>query len=838
MNPISVTLLLCALANLALTAWVFWRRHPRAVHYAFASVVLAIAGWNLATFVVALADDLDALHLAGQTAFASGAVLLACFVVFTWYFPERHNTRPSRPVAVAGAIVTGLVIILSYTRLFQAGVVIGPQGKQRVDGGLYLLYVAYMLGCFGWGSWNLLRSRVHTPSGRERMQLNYVFAAFALAIFLAFAGNFVLVHLPASTDHSLLIGAWSSLMWAVLTAYAILRHRLMDIGVALRNVLTHGALAVMILVLVILPFVLHYWILRDAPMPTQIILIGVVTGLLSTVLPGLHRRLVWFVDHRIFHGRYDHETALLRFGERLQGTYGHANIAETVAGEVAIIMQAESDAVYLPQYGKTTGESYLLTAGFHLDTLAQPSNLDKTHPLMHELARRQTRLVTEDVMNALSPGDTRQQEVAAALNKMGVVVAVPLVNQGRFLGALLLGEKKYDNVYTSDELRLLSSIAAQIAFALDNTRLYEEVLQAKRQYETILSHMQRGVLAADVNLQIIALNATGAEILGVSTAECQGCSLNDIVPAFAEVLAKTVTSRRNLRPVEMTLDLNGRTIPCQCETSIMLDARNAVVGGLIVFQDMTEQQRFNRQVRRMDRLASVGTLAAGIAHEIKNPLVSIKTFAQLLPERYEEMDFRNNFGNVVLSEIDRINRLVHNLLGFARPRHVQAGPVQVHDLVDRALTLLENEFKKKNVEVSCEYGDDVPVIIADPEQLYQVVFNLLQNAAQAIDASSGRVTISTKKSTLDTRQVSKEVVLLSIQDTGSGIEKKDVASIFDPFFSTKADGSGLGLSICHNILKEHGATIDVESAPGKGSVFTITLPVQPDGQFAQGVEVG
>lgn len=837
MTPISVMLLLCALANLGLAAWVLRRRHSKSVHRAFAAVVLAIAVWNLSTFAVAVIDDPALLHVAGQTAFATAAILLACFVVFTWYFPERCSAVPSRLARALAAGVTVAVVTLSYTRLFQAAVVIGPRGKERIDGPLYLLYVAYMIGCFGWGSWNLTRKRVITPSGRERMQLNYLFTAFGLAIFLAFAGNFVLVHFPASTEHSLLVGACSSLLWAALAAYAILRHRLMDIGVAFRNVLTHGLFAVMILVLVTLPFAMHYWLLHNAPIMSQLLVIGAVIGLLAATMPGLHRRLVWFVDHRIFHGRYDHKTALVRLGERLQGTYGHENIAETAAREAAIVMQAESAAVYLPPHGKAADTSYGLAAAFGVGGRELPAKLEPTHPLMEALERRPPYLSAADPGTFPDNGNRTGQQLADAFEHLHMAVAVPLVNQEWLLGILLLGGKEYDDVYSRDELRLLCSIAAQIAFALDNTRLYEEVLQAKRQYETILSHMQRGVLAADTDLRIIALNATGEDILSVSAVDCQGQHLRDIVPAFADALEDTLREHSNMKPFETRLNLNGRTIPCQYETSIMLDARNSIVGGLIVFQDMTEHHRFQREVRRMERLASVGTLAAGIAHEIKNPLVSIKTFAQLFPERHEDPGFRENFGHVVLSEIDRINRLVHNLLGFSRPREVQAGPVQIHDLVDRALTLLENEYKRKNVEAVRRYGDNVPVIIADPEQLYQVIFNLLQNAVQAIDAASGRVTISTSKNRIENARAGKDVVVLTIHDTGVGIAKTDIASIFDPFFTTKADGSGLGLAICHNILKEHGATIDVDSAPGQGSMFTITLPVQPDGQFMQDIEV-
>jgi two-component system nitrogen regulation sensor histidine kinase GlnL len=228
----------------------------------------------------------------------------------------------------------------------------------------------------------------------------------------------------------------------------------------------------------------------------------------------------------------------------------------------------------------------------------------------------------------------------------------------------------------------------------------------------------------------------------------------------------------------------------------------------------------------MDRLASVGTLAAGIAHEIKNPLVSIQTFTQLLPERYQDTSFREGFGTVVRDEVSRINKLVQSLLEFARPRPRQIGPVSIHELLDRALTLLDSELHKYEIEVRRVYGDNVPIISGDGEKLFQVFFNLIQNAIQAMDGSERRIVLTTAKTVWNQSPQPADAVLLTIRDSGKGIDAANISHIFDPFFSTKSNGSGLGLSICHAIVEEHGAHIAVESTPGKGTTFSLTLPVK------------
>jgi PAS domain S-box-containing protein len=814
-------LLLCALINLALAIYVFHRRHSRSLHYVFASFVFGIALWNLTNFAITLSFDPVMVRLFGHLAFAAGAVLATEFLVFTWFFPEGHLSLPPRPVRVAVGAACCAVTLLCFTTMVQASVVITPTGKHPVFGPLFPLYVTYMVGLFGWGSWNLFRARIQAAGGRERMQLNYVFAAFGLAIVGIYIGQFALIFFFHTSDVSLLSGAVSSLTWVSLSSYAIVRHRLMDIGIALRNTLVHGLLSLVIAVLVLIPFALGMYVLPGLSELSLLISVLPVSIVLALMLPLLQKRITHFVDHRLFRGRYDHHSALVKFSERFLRPQERESIARTIARELPIILQAGSCVVYLPAQDNS-GDS-LLFAAEGLD-VSPPKRIAADHPLAQEMVRRGRHLIREDIAYAIVHVDNAA-EVLRLLNEVHGAVAFPLLCQGRMLGMAFLGEKQNDNVYTTDDLQLLNALSSQAAFAIDNTQLYEQALQAKKQYETILRHMQRGVLATDPRLQIVTFNQTAAELLGVNADEWLGRPVTELVPAFAEILETTLEKRTNLPLTELAVQSTRGKFPCECETSIMIDAQDRVIGATAVFQDLTERKRFEEEVRRMDRLASVGTLAAGIAHEIKNPLVSIQTFAQLLPERFDETDFRENFGNVVRSEIGRINRLVHSLLDFARPRRRQPGQVDIQELLERALTLLESQLKKQEIEIIRKYADDMPLIFADPEQIYQVFFNLLQNAVQAMDGPRRQITLSTVKSVSGTGQKAKDVVLLIIKDTGRGIEKSELSNIFDPFYSTKADGSGLGLSICHSILKEHGAGIDVQSSVGKGTTFTLTLPV-------------
>ena len=226
-------------------------------------------------------------------------------------------------------------------------------------------------------------------------------------------------------------------------------------------------------------------------------------------------------------------------------------------------------------------------------------------------------------------------------------------------------------------------------------------------------------------------------------------------------------------------------------------------------------------IRRADRLSSLGMLTAGLAHEIRNPLVAIRTFTQLLPERYLDQEFRNSFQALALKEIDRICGLVNDLLSFARPTAPNTSAQDVNEIVENIARILETEAKEQDVKILLHLADGLPKIFIDKEQIKQVCMNLILNAIQSIEGG-GLVEASTHPFG---ENGSRGFVQIEVRDTGIGIPEKDLENIFNPFFTTRKDGSGLGLSISHQIVKEHGGYIVVESQVGRGTSFFVRLPV-------------
>ena len=229
-------------------------------------------------------------------------------------------------------------------------------------------------------------------------------------------------------------------------------------------------------------------------------------------------------------------------------------------------------------------------------------------------------------------------------------------------------------------------------------------------------------------------------------------------------------------------------------------------------------------MQRADRLASLGTLTAALAHEIRNPLVAIKTFTQLLPERFNDEEFRNHFLHIVSGEVDRISSLINELLEFARPSDPKVEAEDIHTILDSIILLVSSGTKKKQIHINKDFPPNLPPVPIDREQMKQVFLNILINAIEAT-AESGKICVKTRPYI---KSNGVPYIQIEFTDTGCGIPPEYLESIFNPFFTTKHTGSGLGLSISNQIVQEHKGYIDVESQPNNGSTFYVNLPLHRD----------
>jgi len=254
--------------------------------------------------------------------------------------------------------------------------------------------------------------------------------------------------------------------------------------------------------------------------------------------------------------------------------------------------------------------------------------------------------------------------------------------------------------------------------------------------------------------------------------------------------------------------------------SLLKDDLDAVRGIILTFQDITRIVVMEEQMRRQERLASVGSLAAGIAHEIRNPLASISGSIQMLQGELDLEDDHRNLMDIVLRETDRLNTIITEFLDYARPRSGLRERLDLQSLLQETIVLFKNSRDfRAGIDIRSAIAPQMTVA-GDSQRLRQVFWNLLINAAQAI-SDNGAISVSASPGMGD----HSDEVIIRISDTGAGITEEHLQSIFDPFFTTKTNGTGLGLAIVYSIIEDHGGSIDVKSGSGKGSIFTICLPI-------------
>jgi signal transduction histidine kinase len=339
-------------------------------------------------------------------------------------------------------------------------------------------------------------------------------------------------------------------------------------------------------------------------------------------------------------------------------------------------------------------------------------------------------------------------------------------------------------------------------------------------------------VAADPQGRITVCNREAQRILCLAAADAEpGRQAAEVLPTpLAEALQQCLTAACGERDAAALLRARTPTeLPIRYGTAVFTGAADRPMGGLLVLQDISALRQLEEQVRRSDRLASIGTLAAGMAHEIKNPLVSLKTFVQLLPERYDDPEFRTTFIPLLGAEVGRIDAVVTQLLGFARPVKAQLVPTPVHGALRSSLRLVAQQIKSKGLTLVRHLEAPADEVLGDERLLSQVFVNLLLNAIDATPPG-GTLTVVTcpAERPLSAWRVAQGATAwleVQVSDTGAGIAPDDRLRIFDPFFTTKPNGTGLGLSVAYGIVYDHQGCIDVDSEPGQGACFRVSLPL-------------
>ncbi|MBN1382024.1 MAG: PAS domain S-box protein [Deltaproteobacteria bacterium] len=335
--------------------------------------------------------------------------------------------------------------------------------------------------------------------------------------------------------------------------------------------------------------------------------------------------------------------------------------------------------------------------------------------------------------------------------------------------------------------------------------------------DSLVDHMPIGLIAIDQKGAVISINQSAENILYLSASEVLNKEASEVLPMFIKDLTQELKTGGRVIEKELDCPAGGQFIRLDVVAAILEEEDGAFMGYVILFRDITEVQQLKREIARTQRLASIGSLASGIAHEIRNPLSSIKGFATYFRERYRDVPEDRNTADIMVREVERLNRVITQLLTFTRPLSLEKKRQSLQPIISHSLKLIERQTKEKNITIKTDVPAGVREVLIDKDAMEQALLNLFLNAVEAMDAG-GVLSVSLT----DTDAV----IRIEIADTGRGIEEKDLERLFDLYFTTKQAGTGLGLPIVQKIMDAHDGDIKIAGEPGRGTIVTLLLPAE------------
>jgi len=768
--------------------------------------------WILSILIINIQDNLQTTLFWIRASHALGVVApWHILVLITSLFDEDPLSCRAVKITLVSSIFMAFVAFSPY---FIVGLE-EPYSENRIIYGIFTYpFVAYFMGIIAYTLQQVF-SRMKCSRGKTRIQMNYLFTGTLIAALLVAAVNVILPLLGIIYVHNIDIrslGPLFSLIMLGSISYVIIKHRFMDIRLALRKNLTSIITALLLAILsVLIVRVLFQWNTVYDTLTSELI-IAYIVFVFVIGLPSIKDRIQLLIDRYLYKGVTDYHTLIIDHTKKLDNMLDMKILIDNLIEKIVSLMKLEYAFYYL----KDDNHNYILKGFIGLNQEYSESLIDSTllKPIIDCIEEDHSMPIQADILKRT--GDQTGELLYANMKNMGVDVVLPLVSDDYLEGMLLLGAKDSGEPYYHEDISLLSFISTQVKIGLINAKHYKEISSIRNYQETILAKMGNGLIAVNHKGYITAFNSETEELLGISTKDAVGTKLLETLgDYFYQLFYQTLLKNSGLRQYEIPIYIKGKTQFVSCNTSLIQSRDSLHNEVIIVLSNITRIKELESERRQSQRLITLGEVAAGIAHEIKNPLVSIKTFADLLPEKYEDDEFRYRFSNVVGQEITRINDLVSELLNFVKEPVLNYEQFDITDLIEEIVSLLSPQMEGQGISRIIEFSEAKMLLSADRLLLKQALLNICLNSVQAMP-NGGSLIVGAL--------YSDSGLTIYIEDTGPGIADSIRDKIFDPFVTYKADGVGLGLSICHKIISAHGGRIILKGDESTGSRFEIVLP--------------
>ena len=769
-------------------------------------------------------DLLDTVFYWGDV--VSMLLLPPLFMHFALVFPERpggwsraENARTLLPLLYVPAVLLGGARVATILRVGQHGAVLSDVIPVIERG--ELLYLA--LSLIG-GLLIMTRALSRVRSVTARRQLRWIVWGTALGAVPFVLGYGIpwslgLTPLPGFEYSAILIG-----LVPLAFASAIVRYRLMDVEVIIKRGLVYAAAIALIAAIYGILLQLASEVFFDGNDQQR----NPVIALLATMVVVLLARplkdaIQTGLDRVYYRDRYDYRRALVGFARDLNSDLDLSRLSERLVRRVTETLVVDRMALLLAPAAAGRDEQFVMIA--HAGFTGDPPTLARGSEVGIGLISGHT-LALDDPL-AQRRIDATELEF---WRDAGIHYFVPCVSKEGTIAAMALGRKASNEPLSSEDMALLAAVAAQAATALENGRLYRQLrvkadeLDRMREFsENILESLNDGIAVLDRDDRVVRWNHRLEELYGIRHEQAISRRVAELFDSgFFEVLRSSRSESPEgaafYRVPLTTRHDPPRRLLVNVATTPLRDSDDAIAGTVLIVEDISTRVQLEEQLQLSEKMASIGLLAAGVAHEVNTPLTGISSFVQMLMQGAEADDPRTKVLEKIERQTFRAAKIVNGLLNLARPAQVDSGPVDVNSVINDVLSLLEHQLKTGRIQVRKELAASLPLVQGIEYKLQQVFLNLFLNARDAMP-KGGWLTIATR--------VDGEHATIEVGDTGSGIPADQLSRIYDPFFTTKdiGKGTGLGLSITYGIVQEHGGSMSCDSQIGLGTRFTLALPL-------------
>ena len=808
----ALLLISIALLNVAIGVSVYRRNKLAPLNRAFACTALAVGLWTAALAWGRIQPTLFAITI--RAAFSAGSLVPLGVVFFVEHFgpPSRLRTLRLRLMVLIAATFS----VLSFSPWMVSNVTSEGYGMRPLYGALHPLFAGYLVFSFGLATLTLV-AKYRNCTGVQKIQGGHLFLAFIAPGLLATTTN-VLVPLVAGTSAYNGLGPLFSLIMIAMVAHAIIRHRLMDIRIVIRRgvvylftFLSSAALFVLLL------FGSNAILPREHGFSIRDILLALVVAVL---FQSVKLRVQRVFDRYLYRDPYDYARTLRDASRALSATIDLPALLDHVGTVLARTLRPEGIAIYLLEL-----EDRLFVPAWSSGLSSVPAQISTDSTLLSALTADHQILFRDELTGGTS-SEGQYSALPIELEDLHAEVVVPLTEENEVIGFVVLGAKRSGDPYFSNDVDLLTTLANQAAVAVRNAQTHARVVQMNEQMNKVLETIESGVVAVGPRGRITLFNRAAEQLTGTATRLAHGQPPECLADPLPELLKSTAADGQARSHIEFSLPgVAGQLVPLICSTSPLRGPGGVTMGAVAVLNDISRLKELEQEKRRAERLASIEAIASGLIHEIRNPLVGIKTYAQLLPSRGASEEFRDMFSRTAGREIGRIDDLLSRFRTMSRASQHPMQTVDISGPLRDTFETLHAQLEDRQIRLR-QVGDGARrPVLGNTSQLQQLFLNLCLNAIQAMEPG-GELTVRV----VDLSEGGGKTLIVEVADTGPGIPDDLLATVFDPFVTTKPHGTGLGLAICRGIADAHHARLVARNNVGRpGCTFTVEFPV-PSGR--------